>query len=78
MDEATIRRIVREEIRAAFALLGSEAGSFPSYETDRMDDASAYVLKRVAESTAETMAHDPACASRTETWGLCNCGRYDD
>lgn len=76
MDEATIRRVVREEIQAAFALVADSADRFPGYETDRMDDAAAYVVKQIVESTTETMAHDPACESRTQPWGMCSCGRY--
>jgi hypothetical protein len=74
MDEETIRRIVREEIRNAFGLLEGTANEFPSYESDRLDDAAAHVVERIAGDAADKLKHAPTCTYRTERWGYCNLG----
>ncbi|MFB7479504.1 hypothetical protein ACFUEM_08865 [Streptomyces anulatus] len=74
-----IRAIVREEIQAAFKELAEQAGSFPGYETDTIEDSAAHMLHRVAEGTAEILRHAPSCKLRNGgrwSWD-CDCGVKD-
>ncbi|MER6485704.1 hypothetical protein ABT264_19375 [Streptomyces virginiae] len=79
MTEDELRRIIREEIRAALEVLSAEAAALPSYETDRIDDAAAYMIERAADGAIETLKHAPDCARRAERgWRLCDCGKSGD
>ncbi|MFD4234242.1 hypothetical protein [Streptomyces sp. NPDC058542] len=71
-----IRAIVREEIQAAFKTLAEEAGGFPSYETDTIEDSAAYMLQRVADGTADVLRHTSACKRRNggRYYRDCDCG----
>jgi hypothetical protein len=77
MDEESIRRIVREEIRAAFDVLAKEADALDGYDSDHIESVALSAVQRSAEYASSTMGHDPTCASRTERWGTCNCGEWE-
>ncbi|MGW6638529.1 hypothetical protein [Streptomyces cyaneofuscatus] len=74
-----VRAIVREEIQAAFKTLANEAGGFPGYETDTIEDSAAYMLQRVAEGTADILRHTSACKRRNggRYYSDCDCGVKD-
>lgn len=78
MTADEVRAIVREEIRQAFKVLAEEAGGFPGYETDTIEDSAAYMLQRVSDGVADTLRHLPTCKIRNagSSWE-CDCGVND-
>lgn len=76
MDEAAIRRIIREEIRTALEVLSSTAYGLDGYETDHIERVAYGAVQRSAEYASATLEHAPTCKQRTERWGSCDCGAY--
>ncbi|KUF18816.1 hypothetical protein [Streptomyces silvensis] len=73
-----VRAIVREEIRAAFAVLKTQAGDHSGDDT--IDYRAASVLSSVAESTADMLRHAPDCKIRRDGgyfWD-CDCAVRDE
>ncbi|WP_030962640.1 hypothetical protein [Streptomyces sp. NRRL S-378] len=78
MDEDTIRRIVREEIRTALEVLSAEATDLPSYDSDHIEDVAAHVVARAADYAVSTLKHAPDCAKRSQRgWARCSCETGD-
>jgi len=74
MTPDEIRKLIREEIKAALQTLASSADRLDGYDTDHIESVALGAINRAAEQTADLSHHDPRCPDRYSRYGGgCDC-----